>query len=467
MKKISIFMASILLFLAVAVIGGPTQEVQAFSDSEVNYSDFKGYCSSKAGEEISYYYSLDYETAATIDITGWKVAICPENDLSLNGAVAVYELTNDNKYINTEFSYANIRLSTTLASDIPSGLYKKVLFDAEGNVVSEDYSAREYVNKSLVYFSASVMNNDGYVYAYTYEENMLLNASTYPTFYAVDQATAVTSFSDYTTEVNQYGYKVHIYRLNILDQSAFTMTDGTYTNLYYKVGTPNASNDGGIGLASANTNGLGLTSVVDLNTYIQKYSMECSATSPFNQSVTSSDTSTESNSTQNTSEEKSDAKNIQPAVSVGSVQSSNIPEVQSAIEALTIWVGRITTDPADVMNALKQYAPALNVTSITAGGVLEVSITNGADISGGKSITFSDENIAANVKSGDTIALLHVKHDGSIEYLPAVAGDGTITATFTSLSPVAWFKVNTGTDAVLTSPKTGESFWDFLFGLFH
>ena len=64
--------------------------------------------------------------------------------------------------------------------------------------------------------------------------------------------------------------------------------------------------------------------------------------------------------------------------------------------------------------------------------------------------------------SADQIVVLHVKNDGTIECVPATAGDGCITATFTSLSPVAWFKVSNAEKITATSPKTGESFWSFI-----
>ena len=86
-------------------------------------------------------------------------------------------------------------------------------------MVFEGGYPRAYINKTLVSMDCDMMNNDGYAYAYVYSESPALNAGTYPTFYAADKATAVTSFSDYTTEVNEGGYKVHIYRLNILDQA--------------------------------------------------------------------------------------------------------------------------------------------------------------------------------------------------------------------------------------------------------
>ena len=122
----------------------------------------------------------------------------------------------------------------------------------------------------------------------------------------------------------------------------------------------------------------------------------------------------------------------------------------------------ISSSPADVVSTLKAYAAGIDFSSVTAGGTLDISVTNGADISSGKPITFTDDKIAANVTSTDQIVVLHVRNDGTIECVPATAGDGCITATFNSLSPVAWFKVSNAEKVTAVSPKTGESFWSFI-----
>lgn len=60
----------------------------------------------------------------------------------------------------------------------------------------------------------------------------------------------------------------------------------------------------------------------------------------------------------------------------------------------------------------------------------------------------------SGVKAGQSVSVLHQTSTGTWEVLPATAGDGTITATFTSLSPVA-FVINNA--ASTTSPKTGTA----------
>ena len=58
------------------------------------------------------------------------------------------------------------------------------------------------------------------------------------------------------------------------------------------------------------------------------------------------------------------------------------------------------------------------------------------------------------IKAGDKVILLHyVSDEKGWEKLDTVTGNGTVTATFNSLSPVAFIKL---ADAATTSPSTGE-----------
>lgn len=478
MKKVSGLLAAVLVFVAVATAVGPVQEVQAFSEDEINYSDYNWYSSSKAGSRAYFSMSLNYSTAGNVDVTGWKAALCPLDNITLSGAVVTFDLSNDNKTVNDQYSYARVSLDTTLPSDIPEGAYKQVIFDADGGVAYEAYSARQYINKTVVNpFSCDLMNNDGYAYAYVYADNVPLSASTYPTFYAADKATAVTSFSDYATEVNEYGDTVHVYRLNILDESAFALGSDGRTTLYYKVGTPNvsvsgndASNDGGLGMMCSDADGFHYTSIFNLNDYIQRNNLNITASNPFgNGSDAADNDEDDDDDDDDEADTQSAAATVngqQIAASVTGIQSSDVPEIQAATNNLVNWVNQIASQPTEVINILKQYAPSMNVSGVTAGGTLDITIPNNTDISAGARITFTNDSIAANVRSGDKVVVLHVKHDGTIEYLPAVAGDGNITATFTSLSPVAWFKVDASGNTSGVSPKTGMSFWDFLLDLF-
>lgn len=81
--------------------------------------------------------------------------------------------------------------------------------------------------------------------------------------------------------------------------------------------------------------------------------------------------------------------------------------------------------------------------------VVEVSLPTGVKIPAeGLAITFDVDGVVA----GDNIYLLHGKADGTWETItPSKVADGKVTATFTSLSPVAIVRV---VDEA-TSPKTG------------
>lgn len=451
MKKISGLMVAVILCVMLASSFVPGNEVQAFSASQLNYGEFTWLYSAKAGTSITFHTSLSTEEATALNITGWKAALCPADNKSLEAAVAVYDLTEENKY--NDGDYAGIRLDTTLTQDIPSGSYIEVIFDETGvEKYASYYGAQTYVSESIVSFECDIMNNDGYAYAYVYADNIPMNADTYPTFYAADKTTAVTSFSDYATEKTDDGQLVHIYRLNILNAAEFDLSDENSGYLYYKV---NSSN---ITPYRVNSEGLCFAQVYDLNKYIERTQRNITATNPF--------------------ENKGATATIGDQVinvAVSDIKPSDNAVVQASINNIIDWTGKISSQPAEVVSILKQYAS--NITNVVAGGTLELTVPNGTDLSSGASVTFTNNQIAANVKAGDEIVVLHVKHDGSIEYLPATAGDGNITATFTSLSPVAWFKVEVEntvsttnnqvvpfpTTSNLVSPKTGESFWDFLF----
>lgn len=290
MKKISVFLAAIMMFVMVATSMGNAETVQAFSNSEISYYDYEWYKSSKAGEgiHVSYYIS-DYASAESLDVTGWKAALCPVDSLTLDKAVVTFDITNANK------GMAGVYINATLPSDIPAGRYVAVIFDAQGNVKAVDSSSgRTYVNKTLASANCWLMNDDGYAYAYVYSENPAINASTYPTLYAADKTTVVTSFVDYTVGQGLYGDTVHYYKLKILDASAFAFDENGYTYLYYSMGTSNLSsgNDGGVGLVRCDASGLDWTKAVDLNKRAAEYPEMFSVDDPFAGGASSPTTST-------------------------------------------------------------------------------------------------------------------------------------------------------------------------------
>lgn len=62
--------------------------------------------------------------------------------------------------------------------------------------------------------------------------------------------------------------------------------------------------------------------------------------------------------------------------------------------------------------------------------------------------------LIAGIKEGEPLSVLHKKDDGSWETLPGTTGNGTVTVTFTSLSPVAF--VRTTILAQETTTSTSE-----------
>jgi len=473
MKKISAFLASLLLFTAIAMSFGPAKTVQAFPSSEIDYSEYDWYESAKAGTQIYFRMSLDYDLASTVDVTGWKAALCPPDSVSLADAAVTFDISNDDKYINDEYKFARVSLTATLPADIKEGNYTQLFFDAAGNPVGGSGTTSTYINKTLLYFDCALMNDDGYAYAYVYSENPAINASTYPTFYGADKKTPITSFDDYTTTVSEFGKTVHHYRLNILDKSQFAMSEEYLTYLYVKAGTPNvaisvsgndagAVNDGGIGLNTSDAEGFSYIYVRDLNAYVEKYDLDWEVKSPFDDGDPVEAEPEEDDEEQYKIDTPAVVGDKEVSVYVKEIKGANSSEEQHAINNLVYWVEHLS----DAVGAMNQYAPSMKVSKVLAAGALDLAIEGGVDISKGAKITFTDANIAAQVKAGDKVVVLHVKHDGTIEYVPAVAGDGNITATFTSLSPIAWYKVEANGSSGAVSPKTGVSFWDYLKELF-
>lgn len=68
--------------------------------------------------------------------------------------------------------------------------------------------------------------------------------------------------------------------------------------------------------------------------------------------------------------------------------------------------------------------------------MVEVTVAAGTDVSKGVTVTFYVSGIAA----GDNIRLLHQLSDGTWEVIAPVVGNGYVTATFYSFSPVAIVK---------------------------
>ena len=498
MKKISLFLATIMFFLAVAVMPGDLQEVQAFPSSESGDSWEKAqtYASAKAGAKLRFIGGYNYNNIDPYENNEIKAALCPVDNIDINAAVATWDVT-DAKTIGTLYGGGNWVVFNTvvkLENDIPEGRYKKVLFSGNQVVSERTEDENNYVNQPVLGFKFNTINDDGYVYAYVYESDvddyLNLNESTYPVLYDSDKKAELTTYSAFTTYTNvdglRKGEKAYIYRLNLLDKSKTLYEEN---ELGYHDGSTYYTIKNGILTNIRIDNGMGLSTLGSANDYEDFNGEKLSIVSPFTKDDTSSnekpttpsedpkpgndeqkpeepkqDNTTNTVDTPNQNNTAATANTtLNPEFTVAALTSSLVPEVQASIDNLNRLVSEITGNTFDITNTLKAYAPDVDFSSITNGGTLDISEKNGVDISTGVQVTFTDDNIVANVTSKDTVIVLHVKHDGTIERFPAVAGDGTIKATFTSLSPVAWFKVSNAENTTAVSPKTGENFWSFLF----
>lgn len=84
-----------------------------------------------------------------------------------------------------------------------------------------------------------------------------------------------------------------------------------------------------------------------------------------------------------------------------------------------------------------------------------------ADLAAGVAITFS----APQISAGDNIIVLHLKADGVWEVIPATAGNGQITGTFTSLSPVFYAVYTTSASEAVAGeaePTHSHSYYDLV-----
>lgn len=119
---------------------------------------------------------------------------------------------------------------------------------------------------------------------------------------------------------------------------------------------------------------------------------------------------------------------------------------------------KVTAVTQEVLTSALKVTASLGLTNASVQRVFDLT----ADISGKTNITISVPGITA----GQKVAVLHQKANGKWERVPVVnVSAGQVTATFTSLSPVAIVtytseapKDTTSTTDSTTSPKTGEGF---------
>ena len=121
---------------------------------------------------------------------------------------------------------------------------------------------------------------------------------------------------------------------------------------------------------------------------------------------------------------------------------SGVEAANVVVNGQNVAVTISSVSPATVSEA-KKVAEINLPASATVLKVVDVSLP--VDF---EKVTLTFE--VSGVKAGQKVTVLHMLPDHNWEILPGTAGNGTVTATFTSLSPVA-FVVGA------TSPKTGET----------
>lgn len=141
---------------------------------------------------------------------------------------------------------------------------------------------------------------------------------------------------------------------------------------------------------------------------------------------------------------------------VGGATDKNGNAVEASVSAVA---SEYQAAVAEVKTAdkLKELLGDAYLDTMSVVGVYDVSVPEGTEFP--VTITFNVSGVTANTK----VAVLHYDTEkGAWEKVEATAGAGTITATFTSLSPVAFVvdeATSTGTTAAATtasgkSPKT-------------
>ena len=97
-------------------------------------------------------------------------------------------------------------------------------------------------------------------------------------------------------------------------------------------------------------------------------------------------------------------------------------------EAIATYKQALLAQQADITAALGVQ----DLTGVSFYGFIDVQGT--ASEANPLTVTFN----VPGVKATDIVNILHLKADGTIEVLPGIAGEGTVTGTFTSLSPVTF-----------------------------
>lgn len=141
------------------------------------------------------------------------------------------------------------------------------------------------------------------------------------------------------------------------------------------------------------------------------------------------------------------------AFAATSITTSVTTDVEADQVVVTDKDGNVITDESIVINVSdlsekREEAKAALEKSGIKGAITHVVDVTTNDVgqsylqAGG---SFRITLLVPGAKSGDTYKLLHQKADGTWEVLDAAVGNGTVTATFTSLSPVVIVKVSENT----------------------
>lgn len=269
-EKISLFLATVMFFLTVAVMPGSVQEVQA--DNVTKATDYK---SVKAGTEMYPPFTIPQSEADQYDWSDIKIALCPDDSSLLSSAVDVWNVSNEEiKYTGSgQYAYINIQKLITLNKEIEEGKYTLHLFDTNAKLINDPYNTFTYTftKKPIMNYQFTFINDDGYVYAYVYEDEVPdgieINESTCPTLYSKDGKTALTSFDALTLHENTEtednpGEKAWVYRLNVLDPDSMF---GWYYSEYHQMQSYYQINENITPSSIENDNNLTFTLILQIN----------------------------------------------------------------------------------------------------------------------------------------------------------------------------------------------------------
>ena len=265
MKKISCFLAAVMLFIAMASPFEPASTVHAYSESEISENGI--YNNNTFPIEIEqvcdFAYPSSYELQLVKHETGEVVS-------RVNASKEPTENEDSQKCI--------VKATMNIPSDFQDGLYGLKIVRTHKGTKSEVYSASEriYTKKTPTWeFYCDVMNDDGFAYAYVYDDNNncpLKDDSHFPELYGPDKSTKVASFDSFSTE-NVDGTNVYIYKLKIDDPDAFAMDSTGHTYVYYRMNTKDGSDtveSTQYVLNRSDINGFGKLRVFDFNIYMDK-----------------------------------------------------------------------------------------------------------------------------------------------------------------------------------------------------